>query len=86
MGGTMGEMTLTPCSFIALLKVLSLVRVIRTVSIFASARWAARSFLGRMGVLLQRTPRGGISGIGGRCWCAPIVTGLGAASWMGPVG
>ena len=58
MGGTMGEMTLTPCSFIALLKVLSLIRVIRTVSTFASARRAARSFLGRMGALLQRTPRG----------------------------
>ena len=52
MGGTMGEMTLTPCSFVALLKVLSLIRVIRTVSTFASARRAARSFLGRMGVLL----------------------------------
>ena len=57
MGGTMGEMTLTPCSFIALLKVLSLIWVIRMVSTFASARRAACSFLGRMGVLLQRTLR-----------------------------
>ena len=46
MGGTMGEMTLTPCSFIALLKVLSLIQIIRMVSTFASARWVARSFLG----------------------------------------
>ena len=54
----MGEMTLIPCSFIALLKALLLVRVIRTVSTFAAARRAARSFLGRMGALLQQTPRG----------------------------